>query len=169
MDFYCCLAGSEFVGDLLIEQSGNHESHNLPLSCGQIVIAFLQFVHLGLLLSRGAVTLEGLLNRVQEILVPERFRQKFHGTRLQRLDRHRNVAMGRNEDDGNLHADLRQVALEIESTQLRQSYVENQTTGATGELLPKKVLTSRKKPPRGGQLILRDPGSPDAGRGHRRQ
>ncbi len=52
--------------------------------------------------------------------------------------------MSRNKDDGDLHSGLRQLALEIESTQLRQSYVENQTTGATGELLPKKVLTSCK-------------------------
>src|SRR5580693_183481 len=99
---------------------------------------------LGLLFSGGAITLEGLLNGLQQILVPEWFRQEFHGARLQCPDRHGNVAMRRNKDDWDLHAGLRQLALEIESTHLRQSYVQNQTTGATGWLLPKKVLTSCK-------------------------
>src|SRR5579872_1711290 len=107
-------------------------------------MALFQIVDLGLLFSRGAITLEGLLNCVQQILVPERFCQKFHGTRLQCPDRHGNVAMRRYKDDGDLHAGVRQLTLEVESTQLRQSYVENQTTGATGELFPKKVLTSCK-------------------------
>ena len=52
--------------------------------------------------------------------------------------------MSRNKDDGDLHAGLCQLALEIESTHLRQSYVQNQTTGGTCELLSKKVLTSCK-------------------------
>src|SRR5579871_1645022 len=104
----------------------------------------LQFVDLGLLCSDGAITLEGLLNGVQQILIPEWFRQEFHGARLQRPDRHGNVAVRRDKDDGDLHTGLCQLALEIESAYLRQSYVQNQTTGATSEFLPKKVLTSCK-------------------------
>jgi hypothetical protein len=52
--------------------------------------------------------------------------------------------MSRNKDDGDLHSGLRQLALEIEATHLRQSYVQNQTTGAIGKLLSKKVLTGCK-------------------------
>ena len=54
VDFYCGLAGSDFVGNLLIEHSGDHESHDLSFPRGQCVIALLQIVDLGLLFSRGA-------------------------------------------------------------------------------------------------------------------
>src|SRR4029077_187009 len=134
MDFYCGFAGSNFRSNLLVEHSRDHQSHYLPLSHSQSVIAPLQIVDLDLFFLLDAITLERLLNCVQQILVPERFCQKFHSTRLQCPDRHRNVAMRRYKDDGDLHAGVRQLTLEVESTQLRQSYVENQTTGATGEL-----------------------------------
>jgi len=41
--------GSDFVCDLFIEHSAEYESHNLPLSSGQCVIALLQIVDRGLL------------------------------------------------------------------------------------------------------------------------
>src|SRR4029077_14430784 len=132
VDFYTGLPGSDFGRNLLIEHSGDHKSHNLTLSCGQCVIALLQVVDLGLSFSSGAVTLEGLVNCVQQILVPERFRQKFNGARLQCSDGHGNVSMRRDKDDRDFHAGLGQLALEIESTHLRQPYIQNQTTRFIG-------------------------------------
>ncbi len=49
VDFYCGLAGPDFAGNLLIEHSADYESHNLPLSRGQCLIALLQIVDRGLL------------------------------------------------------------------------------------------------------------------------
>jgi hypothetical protein len=57
VDFYCGLARSDFGGNLLIQHSGDDESHNLLLPCSQCAIVLLQIVDLGLLLLRGAVTL----------------------------------------------------------------------------------------------------------------
>jgi hypothetical protein len=85
MNFHGGLAGSDLVGNLLIQHAGNHERHNLPLSRSQFAMALLQIVDLGRLFSHGAVALKRLLNGVQQVLVPERFRQKFHGTRFQSL------------------------------------------------------------------------------------
>ena len=34
VDFYCCFARSDFGGNLLIEHSGDDESHNLLLARG---------------------------------------------------------------------------------------------------------------------------------------
>ena len=82
VDFYCGFAGSNFRSNLLVEHSRDHQGHYLPLSHSQSVIAPLQIVDLGLFFLRDAVTLEGLLNCVQQILVPERFCQKFHSARL---------------------------------------------------------------------------------------
>jgi hypothetical protein len=70
VDFYGCLAGSNFRGNLLLEHSGNDESHNLPLSRSQILDLDLPFL-------RTAVMLETVLNRVQQIQIPERFAPDF--------------------------------------------------------------------------------------------
>src|SRR4029077_5916733 len=144
VDFYCGLAGSNFRGNLLIEPSGNHQSHYLPLSRSQSVIALLQIVDLALLFLRGVVPLERLLNCIQQILIPERFCQKFHGTRLQCPHRHRDVTVRRDEDDGDLHSALSQSTLKIESAHPRQSYVENQAAGTMSVFRAEKLLTSRK-------------------------
>src|SRR4029077_1810780 len=119
------LAGSDFGGNLLIEKSGDHKSHDLALTRGQSVIASLQVVDLGLSFSVSAVALQGLLNCVQQVLVSERFRQKFYGARLQCFDRHGNVTVRRNKDDRDLRSGLGQPALEIKSTHLRQPYIQN--------------------------------------------
>src|ERR1700723_670304 len=66
------------------------------------------------LFSRRAIALKGLLNRVQQILVAKRLRQKLHGTGLQSPDRHGYVAMCRNEYDWNLNTDVSQHTLEVE-------------------------------------------------------
>ena len=52
VDFYRGLAGSDFVGNQLIEHSGDYESHNLAFSSSQRVIMLLQIVDLGLLFPR---------------------------------------------------------------------------------------------------------------------
>jgi hypothetical protein len=66
----------------------------------------MQSVDLRLLFSRRTVTLESLLNRVEQILVSKGLRQKIHGARLQGPDRHWNVSVRGNKDDGYLHTNL---------------------------------------------------------------
>ena len=65
MDLYGSFAGPEFRGNLLVKHPGNHEVHDLALSCRQFAVALLQLVNLSLLFPRGAVTVEGVLNRIQ--------------------------------------------------------------------------------------------------------
>jgi hypothetical protein len=105
----------------------------------------MQFVDLRPLFSRRTVTLESLLNRVQQILVPKWLRQEFYGTRFQRPYGHRNVSVRRNKDNGYLHTNLGQPALEIEPTHLRKSYIQNQATRVRGGLPAQKLLTGCKR------------------------
>src|SRR5579862_5134685 len=135
MDFYGRLAGADFGGNVLVEHAGDYEGHHLPLSRGQCLITLVQRVDLGLVLSRSVVPMKRLLDRVEQILIPKRFRQELHGPRLQRPDRHRNVSMSRNEDDRDLQTDLGQSVLEIKTAHLRQSYIEDQATGIRRALL----------------------------------
>jgi hypothetical protein len=94
--------------------------------------------------SRRAIALKSLLNRVQQILVAKRLRQKLHGTGLQSPDGHGYVAMCRNEDDWNLNTDVSQHTLEVESAHLGQPYVQNQATRVRGPPIVQKLLARRK-------------------------
>src|SRR5260370_33766145 len=100
----------------------------------------MQVVDLGLVFTRRAVQLEGLLDSVQQLLIPKGFRQKLHGPRLQCSDRHRNVSVRRDKNDRDWQADLGQLTLEIETAHLRQPHIENQATRLSGALFLQKLL-----------------------------
>src|SRR5579859_6929517 len=93
---------------------------------------------------RRAVTLQCLLNRVEEILISERLGQKFHGARFHGPDGHRNVSVRGDEYDGDFDAFLDESPLEIETAHLRQSYIEDQTARAGVVFLAKKLLGACK-------------------------
>ena len=57
----------------------------------KVRVAFLQLTNLRLLFPQLIGTLQGLLNRINEILIPERLGQKFHSPRFHRFDRHWDV------------------------------------------------------------------------------
>src|SRR5580704_15651854 len=96
------------------------------------MVAFAQLIDLRYLFKCGLVTLKCLLNRVQKILIPKRLGQKLDGARLQGSNRHWNVSVGRDKDDGDTFAQFCQLSLEIESTHLRQPDIKNQATRAGG-------------------------------------
>ena len=52
--------------------------HDFALSLSQARVSFFQFCDLILLLPRFPVPFQGMLNRIDEILIPEKFCQKFH-------------------------------------------------------------------------------------------
>ena len=61
------------------------------------------------------VTLKRHGHGIQQVLIPERLREKVDRAGLHGADRHRHVAMASDEDDGNFDIQLRQLALEIET------------------------------------------------------
>jgi hypothetical protein len=102
----------------------------------------MQFANLSLLFSLRTVTLESLLNRVQQILVPKGLRQKFHGTRFQCPNGHGNVSVRGNKDDGYLRTKFDEPSLKIESAHLRKSHVQDQATWLRTALSAQKLFTS---------------------------
>src|SRR5579863_1473263 len=146
MDLYRRLAGADFGGNMFVEHARDYQGHNLPLTCGQCVVALVQIIGLGLLLSCLAVSLQSLLNRVQQILIPKGLRQKLDRARFKSFHRHWNVAVRGDKDDRDFNADFRQLSLKIESTHLGQSYIQNQTTRVVGGALPsQKLVTSSER------------------------
>src|SRR5262245_30889988 len=107
MDSHSDFGGAKSRGDLLREHTRNNKKHYLALSRSQTRVAFLQFRNLVLVLPCLAVTLQGLLNRIDEVLIPERFSQKFHCSRLHSSHSHRNVCMASDENDRDVHSLLK--------------------------------------------------------------
>src|SRR6266849_6272501 len=149
MDLHGDFAGPEIKSYLLIEHARNHQAHDFALACGQRLVPFSQLGKVTLLLARHTVTIQSLADRIQQVLVPERFGQKLQGTGFHGLHRHRNISMTGNEDDGNLDARVNQLALKVQAADSRKAHVQNKATWpirplAAWELLRRPVGLGRK-------------------------
>src|ERR1051326_391710 len=93
-----------------------------------------------LLLAAVAIAVKSVLNRIDQVLVPERLGQKLHRSSFHGSDRHRNVPMSGNKNDGNMNVGLEQFLLEIQAAHTRQSNVKHQTAGSIHPLAAQKLL-----------------------------
>src|SRR5882762_637288 len=66
---------------------------------------------------------------MEHLLMAERLGQEVDCSGLHRLDRHRNIAMTRHEDDRDVDTRLGQFDLKVEAAHSWQSDIEHQTTG----------------------------------------
>src|SRR5580704_13489689 len=128
MDLHGDFAGPEIRGYLFIEHPGNHKTHDLALACGQRLVTFSQLSKLGLPLPRYAVTIQGLIDRIQQVLVTEGLGQELHGAGFHGSHRHRDVPMGGYKDYWNLNARVGQLVLKVQTVYPRKSHIQNQAT-----------------------------------------
>jgi len=115
MNLYRGFGGSEFSGYLFIEQAGNHPGQHLALARSERFQALPEHCGLRLPLSPGAVTIQRLVNRIQQILVAEGLGQEFDGSRFHCPYRHADIAVAGDKDDWNVDIGLSQLTLKIES------------------------------------------------------
>src|ERR1700675_4928868 len=101
MDLDRGFASSDFGGYLLVEKPGNYQRQHLSLTRCQPLKTLPQCRHFRLSLASGPVALQRELDRVQKILISEWLGQELDGSRLHGPDRHGNVAVPGNKDDGN--------------------------------------------------------------------
>src|SRR5271165_4111515 len=134
LDFYCGFTGTQFRGNLLVEQPGNHQTHDFTLAYAKPGIALLQFSQLLLLFAEYAVTAERALNHIEQVLVPEWLREELDGTGLHGGYGHRNICVAGDENDGNLDPCLLQFVLKIQAADAGKSYVQHQATGTASPL-----------------------------------
>src|SRR5712671_1320625 len=92
-------AQTDFGGDLLVHQTGDDEGHDLPLARAERVEEAAQLGVCVIFLPRPTVPLERRRNRIQHVLVAERFLQEVDRARLHGPDGHRDVAVTGDEDD----------------------------------------------------------------------
>src|SRR5713226_3064765 len=128
MDLHGDFAGPELKSHLLIEHARNYQSHDLALACGQRLVAVSQLAKLTLLLARHTVAVQSLVDRIQQVLVPEGLSKELHRAGFHGLHRHRNISMPGDEDDGNPDARIRQLALKVQTVHTRKSHVQNKAT-----------------------------------------
>ena len=99
LNLHGMLDRSELRGDLLVEQSGNHQRHHFALARRKQFIMLAQFGGFSALVSRGAVTLNRLPNRIQQSLIAKRLGEKLDGSGFHRLGSNALVGKGRDEDE----------------------------------------------------------------------
>jgi hypothetical protein len=119
VSFHGGFAGAELGGDLFVKRTPHDECHDLTLALRQRFVPASQLAQLCPLLSCRTVTINRLLNGVEELLVAKRFREEVHRAGLQGLDRHWNITMSGDENDLDRWIHVGQLALEIEAAQSR--------------------------------------------------
>src|ERR1700758_5552638 len=97
-------------------------------------------------MSGQAVSTDGALHRFQQLLLAERFGEKFHGTRLHGADGHGNIGMTGDKDYWKVHVCLRQFLLEIKTAQVGEADIEDDTTRYIGTFRAQKFARRSKVP-----------------------
>src|ERR1700688_2161756 len=104
MDLHRDFADSQRKRYLLVQHTRDHQTHDLPLTVTQRLVAFSQLREVTPLTARHAVAIQSLVDRIQQLLVQERLGQELYCAGFHGLYCHRDVSVTRDEDDGNLYA-----------------------------------------------------------------
>src|SRR5438105_14538025 len=113
LDLHGDFAWPELKTYLLVEHARNHQAHDLALACGEQLVAFSQLAKLALLLPCCLIAIQGLMDRIQQVLVAEGLGQELHRARFHGLHGHWNISMTSDENDRDPDARISQLALKV--------------------------------------------------------
>jgi hypothetical protein len=68
MDLHGDFAGPEFRRYLFVEHARNHQGHHFARACGQLLVVLSQLANFAPRLTRYPVTIQCLMNRIQQVL-----------------------------------------------------------------------------------------------------
>src|ERR1700682_4149812 len=140
MNLHGDFAGPELGSYLFIEHARNDQGHDLAFACGQRLVALTQFGKLNVLMTNHPVSVQSLVNRIQQVLVSKGLGQEFDRAGFHGLHGHRNISVPGDEDDRNAQAGVSQLALKIQTVNSRKSYVQNQAAWTVGPLAAQEIL-----------------------------
>jgi hypothetical protein len=126
VDPYGNLADADVAGNLLIHAALHDLTHYLAFARGQRLEALSKRGQRRFFLASGTVTCKTELDRIEQVLIAERLRQKLDRSSLHGLNRHGNVAVPGDEDNRQMNVRGRKLSLEIKPTSPGQSYVEHE-------------------------------------------
>src|ERR1700688_622444 len=115
MNLHGDFAGPEIRRYLFIEHPGNHQAHDLTLACGQRLVELSEFSNLSPLLACLPVTIQSLIDSIQQVLVAERLGQELYGPRFHGPHRHGYIAIAGDEDYRNRDTRVSQLALKVQA------------------------------------------------------
>src|SRR4051812_12157077 len=107
------LADVEFAADLLVQQSGNDQHHDLTFTAAEASISSTERPQFRFLMQCRAAALEGSSYRFEQRLVTDRLGQEFDRARLHGLHRRRYVSITGDEDDRHVVAVVLDLLLKI--------------------------------------------------------
>src|SRR5215510_14801381 len=121
------------AANLLVHEARRHQRHDLALPRGQRFEPG-SYGRLGLLFGTTLpITLKSPGDRVKQLLVTKRISQEVDRARFHGLDRHRNIAVTGNEDDGYFYAHPIEFRLQLKPAHPGQSDIEHKATRDTGK------------------------------------
>src|SRR3954470_15292171 len=138
------LADAEFSRNLLIQQSQDHEGHDLTFARGQGGVRGAQHPHLRGMTEGDPTPLDGVRDRLQHGLVFQRLREKFDRTGLHGLHCHGYVAVTRDEDNRHVGA-VRELLLQVEAVQSWEGHIEDQATWNRRGRVGQKLVRRRER------------------------
>jgi hypothetical protein len=113
MHLYRRFGNADIVGDLFVQATGRDMNHDFTFAGAERFETRPERMQGPIILAAGAIASEAGVDRVEEILITERFCKELYGTALHRLYGHRDVPMRRDENDGQLPVHCAKVALKL--------------------------------------------------------
>src|ERR1700735_240957 len=123
------LTGPEFIRNLLVKQSRDHQVQHFRFARRERGEAFAKVRKRRTLAPESAIVSDGLLNRVQQVLAANRLGRELQCSFFHRTHRHRNIAVPGNENDWKVDVRFVQFALKVKAVQTWHPHVEDKTGG----------------------------------------
>ena len=130
MQFDGNLADAKIECDLLVKAALCDFAQDFALARRQLCVAVDVLLDEPGRLPLRDIFLDRSRNRVEERLISYRLRKEVNGSSLDRLHRHRDVTVTREEDDRSRVAVYGEMLLEVQPACSRHANIEDQATGA---------------------------------------
>ena len=125
MQLYRDLADAQFEGDLFVKATLYHFAQDFALARRQFCVAVDVLLDEPGRIPLRDIFLDRSRDRVEERLISYRLREEVNGPRLDRLHRHCDVTMTREEDDRSRIAVQGEMLLEIQPACSRHANIED--------------------------------------------
>ena len=138
---------ADVVRNLFVEAPGGGPDHDLALPWAERVEAFPECSQGLVPLPSGTIAREPGHDRIEEILIAERFCQELDGASLHRPHSHRNVAVRSDEDHWKVSVRRGKLTLEIEATSPWHSHVHHQAGWTVRSRIGAQIFGDTRKLP----------------------
>ncbi len=138
------LTDAKFPTDLLIQQAGDDQRHDLPFTTSKRRITVPYHLHPLLQAKSYATAFEGLPDGAQQHFFAEWFCQTFDRASLHGLDGHTHIEQTGNKDDRHVCPFDSYTLLEVETVQARQRNVKYEAARNKRSRTGEKFFSGRK-------------------------